>query len=214
LRHGSRISYGRSIRKMFGENPMGRLVRVPKQIQMTDLSIPGLAEGMLHPGIAGPGQSPNVIAADNYLERIAKYVPAEVLAFSLFINSILEQAVRAGGKSAMMAGFPVTSIALGALFVGIALTPLFVWYVREEGDAWLTNAFVSTLAFPFWAYAMNAVAFAEYRDGNLAAILLATFTVVSGLISPRMPRPKRAERKGSTGTVPKEGPRLVEAGMS
>ncbi len=192
---------------------MGRLVRVPKQINMTDLSIPGLAEGMLHPGIAG-GQlhGQNMVAGDNYLERIAKYVPAEVLAFSLFINSILEQAVRAGGKTAMMAGFPVTTIAFGSLIVGMLLTPLFVWYVREDGDAWLTNAFVSTLAFPFWAYAMNAVAFAEYRDGNLAAILLATFTVISGLISPRVPRPKKAERRA--GNVPKEGPRLVEAGMS
>ena len=192
---------------------MSRLVRVPKQIQMTDLSMSGLPEGMLHPGIVGTGKTPNVVAADNYIERIAKYVPAEVLAFSLFINSILEQAVRAGGKSAMMAGFPVTTIAFGSLIVGMVLTPLFVWYVREDGDAWITNAFVSTLAFPFWAYAMNAVAFAEYRDGNLAAILLATFTVVSGLISPRMPRPKRAERK-STGNVPKEGPRLVEGGLS
>jgi hypothetical protein len=192
---------------------MSRLVRVPKQVQADDLSIAGLNDDMLHPGIAGmPGQH-TVVAQDNYLERIAKYVPAEVLAFSLFINSILEQAVRTGGKTAMMAGFPVTTIAVGALVAGTILVPLFVWYVREPGDAWLTNAFVSTLAFPFWAYAMNAVAFADYRDGNFAAILLATFTVVSGLITPRAPRTKRAERK-EQGTVPKEGPRLVEAGMN
>jgi len=30
---------------------------------------------------------------------------------------------------------------------------------------------------------------------NLAAILLATFTVVSGLVAPRMPKPKKAEAK-------------------
>jgi hypothetical protein len=192
---------------------MSRLVRIPRPVQVTDLSIPGLAEGMLHPGIAGmQSQSQSVIAADSYLERIAKYVPAEVLAFSLFINSILEQAVRTGGPTASMAGFPVTSIALGALIVGFVITPLFVWYVREEGDAWITNAFVSTLAYPFWAYAMNAVAFTEYRDGNLAAILLASFTVCSGLITPRMPRSKKAERKAVQ--VPKEGPRLVEPGVA
>jgi hypothetical protein len=57
--------------------------------------------------------------------------------------------VKTGGKSAAMAGVPVTTVAQGALVVGLLLTPLFVWYVREEGDAWLTNAFVSTLAFPF-----------------------------------------------------------------
>jgi hypothetical protein len=44
------------------------------------------------------------------------------------------------------------------------------WYVRQDGDAWVTNAVVSTIALPFWAYLMGAVAFAPYHDGNLAAI--------------------------------------------
>jgi hypothetical protein len=96
-----------------------------------------------------------------------------------------------------MAGLPVTTVAQGALVVGLVLTPLFVWYVREEGDAWVTNALVSTLAFPFWAYVLGAVAFDGFWDGNLAAILLATFTVVSGLIAPRAraKAPARPERR-------------------
>src|SRR5581483_9705673 len=124
--------------------------------------------------------------------RITKYVPGEVLAFFVFINVILEQAKKTGGKDAAMAGVPITAVAQGALLVGLVLTPLFVWYVRREGDAWITNAFVSTLAFPFWAYALGAVAFSDYWDGNLAAILLATFTVMSGLISP--PRPRQTKQ--------------------
>jgi hypothetical protein len=99
-------------------------------------------------------------------------------------------------------------VAQGALVVGLVLTPLFVWYVREEGDAWLTNAFVSTLAFPFWAYALGAVAFNEYWDGNLAAILLATFTVVSGLISPRVRKPKRRKEAAAPAPVRGERPHL------
>jgi ABC-type uncharacterized transport system permease subunit len=58
----------------------------------------------------------------------------------------------------------------------------------------MINAFVSTLAFPFWAYALGATAFSNHWDGNLAAILLATFTVVSGLIAPRARRPKARQR--------------------
>jgi hypothetical protein len=88
------------------------------------------------------------------------------------------------------------------------LTPLFVWYVREEGDAWFTNAFVSTLAFPFWAYALGAVAFNDYWDGNLAAILLATFTVVSGLISPRLRRPKKRQERTAPVPTRTERPHL------
>jgi hypothetical protein len=168
---------------------MGRLVRVPQWVGAVDVSIPGLE------GVLAPGMGPSVQGADNYLERVAKYVPAEVIAFFIFINAILEQSLKTGGKGAMMAGFPVVTFATGALIAGMVLTPLFIWYVREEGDAWLTNAFVSTLAFPFWAYAIGAVAFAEYRDGNLAAMLLATFTVVSGLIAPRARRPKKRKDK-------------------
>ena len=67
-----------------------------------------------------------------------------------------------------MAGLSVTTIAVGALLVGLILTPLFCWYVREDGDAWVLNAVVSTIAFPFWAYLMGAVAFSKFHDGDLA----------------------------------------------
>jgi hypothetical protein len=185
---------------------MGRLVRVPKRAE-SDVAIAGL-EDMLPAGLSAEGVAQNAPIADNYLERIAKYVPGEVLAFFIFINVILEQAQKTGGKTAVMAGVPVTTVAQGALLVGLVLTPLFVWYVREEGDAWLTNAFVSTLAFPFWAYALGAVAFNEYWDGNLAAILLATFTVVSGLISPRLSKPKQVKEKAQPAPVRGERPHL------
>jgi hypothetical protein len=171
---------------------MSRLVRVPKRMN-SELSIAGL-EDVLPSGLGGEGQTA-AQNSDNYLERITKYVPGEVLAFFIFINAILEQAAKTGGKSASMAGLPVTTVAQGALIGALILVPLFVWYVREEGNAWLTNAVVSTLAFPFWAYAIGAVAFSDYWDGNLAAILLATFTVVSGLIAPRVSRPKHVEKR-------------------
>jgi hypothetical protein len=176
---------------------MSRLVRVPKRAH-DELSIAGLED------VLGGGEGQPAPVGDNYLERIAKYIPGEVLAFFIFINAILEQAMKTGGKTAMMAGVPVSTVATGALIFCLILTPLFVWYVREEGDAWVTNAFVSTLAFPFWAYAIGAAAFTDLWDGNLAAILLATFTVVSGLIAPRPARPKRVEKRA---TVPTRGER-------
>jgi hypothetical protein len=181
---------------------MGRLVRMPKQVTSTELQPARLTDGALH---SGETQAQNTQAADNFLERIAKYVPAEVIAFFIFINAILDQAVKTGGPGATMAGFPVMYVALATLVGAIVLTPLFVWYVREEGDAWIINACVSTVAFPFWAYALGAIAFADYRDGNLAAILLATFTVVSGFIAPPAAWPKQEEKQ-----ISKDGPRLVE----
>src|SRR5438552_3614119 len=106
---------------------MSRLVRVPKRAN-ADLSIAGL-EDILPSGLGGiEGQMQSEPVADNYLERMVKYVPAEVIAFFIFINAMLAQVAKTGGKSAAMAGLPVTTVAEGALLVAIILVPLFVWY--------------------------------------------------------------------------------------
>jgi hypothetical protein len=185
---------------------MGRLVRKPV-VPDLDLQIAGL-ESALQSDIAGM-QMAGAVAGDNYLERMVKYVPGEVLGFFMLINAILDQAMKSGGPSAAMAGLPITVIATVALLIGCALTPLFCWYVREDGDAWVVNAMASTIAFPFWAYLLGAVAFNGIHDGNLAVILVLTFTVISGLISPVASRPKVTARQEAA--PPKDGPRLVEA---
>ena len=184
---------------------MGRLVRKPR-IADLDSQIAGL-DGAVQSGLVGM-RAANVDPGDGYLERTIKYVPAEIIAFSMLINAILEQAMKTGGESAAMAGVPVPVIATGALVVACMLTPLFCWYVRQDGDAWITNAVVSTIALPFWAYLMGAVAFANHHDGNLAAILLMSFTVVSGLVAPWPDKPKVREQRREE-AVP-ERPRLVD----
>jgi hypothetical protein len=181
---------------------MGRLVRKP-QIADFGLHFEGLEDV-----IQSPSPATGAAAGDNYIERVVKYVPAEIIGGSMVVNAILSQAMTSAGHSATMAGFPVAFIADGALIIGFLLTPLFCWYVREDGDAWVINALVSTLAFPFWAYLMGAVAFAGHYDGNLAAIVVLTFTAISGLVSPRARRPKR--RRKQVEAAAKEAPRLVE----
>jgi hypothetical protein len=64
---------------------------------------------------------------------------------------------------------------------------------------------------------MGAVAFAPFHDGNLAAILVMSFTVVSGLVAPRPDKPKLRRRPPEVAStdllqevaVP-ERPRLVD----
>jgi hypothetical protein len=186
------------------ERIMSRLVRNPVASDL-DQQIAGL-DSLLQSGIA-----PMQVAADpgdNYLERAVKYIPAEVIGFSLIINAILDQAMKAGGPDAAMAGVPIMVIATGVLLVSCILTPLFCWYVHQDGDAWMLNAAISTIAFPFWAYLTNAVAFSNFHDGNLAVILVATFTVVSGLVSPVATKAKAAEQQQA---APVERPRLINA---
>lgn len=172
---------------------MGRLVRIPDSRRFSS-------------GAAASDERPPAVAStvareqdsDSYLDRIAKYIPGEVLAFFIVLNAILTQVVSTSGKGALMAGIPVMTVALAVLITCTVLVPLFVWYVHEEGDAWRTNAAVSTLAFPFWAYALGATAFMDYWDGNLAAIMLAIFTAVSGLISPRLDLSRADRARTST----------------
>jgi hypothetical protein len=192
---------------------MGRLVRKP-QVPNLDSQVAGL--NGVQPGLPGT-QTVKADPGDGYLERMVKYVPAEIIAFSMVINAILEQAMKSGGDRAAMAGVPVPVIAAVALVVACLLTPLFCWYVRQDGDAWITNAVVSTIALPFWAYLMGAVAFAPFHDGNLAAILVMSFTVVSGLVAPRPDKPKLREQPqeiASTDLLQEvaipERPRLVD----
>jgi hypothetical protein len=106
---------------------MGRLVRKP---QVSDLDSQAAGFGGAQSALAG---MPTVKAdpGDGYLERMVKYVPAEIIAFSMVINAILEQAMKSGGDHAAMAGVPVPVIAAVALIVACLLTPFFCWYVRQ-----------------------------------------------------------------------------------
>jgi hypothetical protein len=189
---------------------MGRLVRKPA-VPDLDQQIAGL-DSMLQSRIAPAQLTAN--PGDNYLERMVKYIPAEVIGFSLIINAILDQAMKAGRSDAAMsdaamAGIPIMVIATGALLAGCILTPLFCWYAHRAGDAWKINAAVSTVAFPFWAYLTNAVAFSSFHDGDLAVILVSTFTVVSGLVSPLPEKAKAAADQPQA--APVERPRLINA---
>ncbi len=192
---------------------MGRLVRKPAMPDL-DQQVAGL-DSMLQSGLAA---APLAAAepGDGYVERTIKYIPAEVLGFFMLINAILDQAMKSGGPNAAMAGVPIPVIATGALLTGCILTPLFCWYVRRDGDAWMLNAAVSTVAFLFWSYLMGAVAFANIHDGNLAVILVATFTVVSGLVSPLRGKAVAVATQQQQQVVPQqaalmERPRLFNA---
>jgi hypothetical protein len=207
--HAKHITFGFTASPLLREIAMGRLVRIPRE-RTLDAARAGPRAAAAPAGDAAPA---TWIEQDDYLLRLAKYVPAEILAFSILINAILEQALRNGGTAAAMAGIPVMTIAIAALVLGTIMSPFFVWYVHEKGDAWVTNACVSFVAFPFWSYALGAVAFTDIRDGNLAAILLASFTVISGLIKPQSFEAARAQEAVETEpeTTQEGGPRIVRS---
>ena len=160
-------------------------------------------------GQNGQGET-DTIDGDGYLDRVAKYVPAEVVAFFIFVNSILVNAVEKPAAKALtdavaadsknipgdvraaiykieMAGISVWTISWAVLFIALAMTPVYLKSVSDAADnaeAPGANIVMSMLAFPFWAYAVDALAFRPWHDGALASIMLATFTLISGAVRP------------------------------
>ncbi|QPC91317.1 hypothetical protein [Mesorhizobium sp. INR15] len=175
-----------------------------------------IGKGSLHAGKAaldggggssGGGKSGGKSkAGDGYLDRVAKYVPAEIVAFFIFVNSILDNAtekpvaaalagnsadipaaVKAAIMGVTMAGISVWTVSWTVLIIALLMTPIYLKSMSDSDDkaeAPGTNIVMSMLAFPFWAYAVDALAFRPWHDGALASVMLATFTVISGAIRP------------------------------
>ncbi|ESX44912.1 MULTISPECIES: hypothetical protein [unclassified Mesorhizobium] len=193
---------------------MGRIVRSAEPVPKRDSTLEGI------PGDAPLGvdddkqEDQGSKGGDGYLDRVAKYVPAEVVAFFIFVNSILVNAteqpvakaltdavaeetkgnpgdipgkVQAAIYKIEMAGISVWTISWIMLIVALAMTPVYLKSVSDSADdaeAPGANIVMSMLAFPFWAYAVNALALRPWHDGALASIMLATFTLISGAIRP------------------------------
>src|SRR5262249_46983558 len=80
-----------------GEN-MSRLVRKP-QVPDIDSQVAGLNGAQS--GLDGR-QTAKPDPGDGYLERMVKYVPAEIVAFSMVINAMLGQAMKSACYPAAM----------------------------------------------------------------------------------------------------------------
>lgn len=115
----------------------------------------------------------------DYAERVAKYVPAEVIAAYLAITNITEgtSTANSGGRAAGLAF---------ALAFGVIITPAYLWRLAKPKEPWVFQSAVSIIAFIVWSYSMKG-AWDEwdiYYSGA-AGIGLVVFSVVSGLLVPK-----------------------------
>ena|SRR5713226_5867000 len=127
---------------------------------------------------------------DDYAARVAKYVPAEIVAAYVAILAVLDPA--APGTDAARTHL----LCRVAFLVLWASTPLYLALLgrgRRRGGhgAPAVQLVVSSVAFVVWAYALRglscafpAIAF----DGKTAFVALVLFTLLSGLATPT-PRP-------------------------
>jgi len=122
---------------------------------------------------------------DDYLDRVAKYIPAETLTAYVAIQSFVERP-EAGPPFWWIIVFLI-------LLIG---TPLYIRLRRKEGQVWKLHALIGTLGFLIWSYALHDNdKFSPWGDGILniphdaifAGVLLIIFPFITGLFIPRKP---------------------------
>jgi hypothetical protein len=117
----------------------------------------------------------------DYGERVAKFVPAEVLAFySCSVQLIMTKTGPANGEFRLWA-FSIVGV------IGWVVTPIWLGTFSTDPATRRPNQIMGFLAFLIWAYAYPAGAFAELGiyDPVIGGLVLLTFTLLSGFFQPR-----------------------------
>jgi len=131
-------------------------------------------------------------AAKDYFDRVRAYIPIEVVAFFIFVNSgvlgkKLWDSVGKGDDLRLVATIDGW-VALLALIIGAAGSFLVTYIAATRAkQPWLVQSTVTVIAFLVWTYALGARGF-EFLHivvaPSLAGLLLASFTLFSGFIVP------------------------------
>jgi hypothetical protein len=112
----------------------------------------------------------------DYFDRVAKYVPAEIVAAYTSAN-----------------GIAILSKHQAILFTAIFLiclvgTPIYITrFARTRKQRWY-NGIIATVAFIVWAYAtgLGLVKYMNWYDAPTASVILILFTVTSGFFFPKI----------------------------
>lgn len=117
----------------------------------------------------------------DYGERVAKFVPAEVLAFySCSVQLIMTKTGPANGEFRLWA-FSIVGV------IGWVVTPIWLGTFSADLATRRPNQIMGFIAFLIWAYAYPAGVFVErgLYDPVVGGVALLTFTLVSGFFQPR-----------------------------
>jgi len=173
---------------------MGRLVRAT-EIVSREVKPDAVADGVDNPPAGEPPKIEDTVKeqGDTYLERVAKYVPAEIVAFFIFASSILKQshadllARNAKPEEFVMAGISLDKIGIAVFLLALVCVPIYLWRQAEPGDSPFLNAAMATALFPIWGYAVEGVGVTHWLpfDGHLASIVLGAASLLSGLVGPK-----------------------------
>lgn len=150
---------------------MGRLVTpsAPSQVK----TMAAVAEPPYTSAVAEP--------PDTFIDRVAKYVPAEIIGAYLAVEKMIGT------------GTADRTLAFGTLAAFTVLTPLYFHSLPGKAACKRLHMLISTLAFLLWSYALPGAAWeiAGVEDPKLAGVLLIVGSIAFGLIKPPAADDKR-----------------------
>ena len=136
----------------------------------------------------------NTTPGKEYLERVAKYVPAEIIATYIAVTGTLASVPEKVKFWAL----------LGNLLICWGFTPIYIKLVSTpaDKDSLRTQQIVSSIAFPIWAYSISGEKgiFGEGLHiyiGGIASALILLFSMISGAIVPKIKPVKVAAKAGN-----------------
>ena len=122
-----------------------------------------------------------VNAGDNYLSRVLKHIPSEIVMAYVAIDGVLRTTYSPGAPRDREMLLKLLWIVFGALTV---LTPLWLWRVMRVRR--LEQLFVSTLSVPVWLFALGGpFALQEWYEPAFGAIVLPLYTLIVPIITTR-----------------------------
>jgi xanthine/uracil permease len=121
-------------------------------------------------------------SSSDYVERVAKYIPAEVVAGYLAIMGMIEAADP--DNTARM------GLAWGLFVIGVIVTPVYLTVVGKPIGQQKITVWISTFAFVVWAYALGGpFKMSGYHNGLLGSVAVGVVTWLAGLFVPRISQP-------------------------
>jgi hypothetical protein len=116
-----------------------------------------------------------------YGERVAKYVPAEVVAFYTGATQLILTKAGSSNQTFRLWAFGIIGL---IAWIG---TPLYLGFFSDDPKTRYPNQVIGLIAFGIWAYAYPAGWFAEmhWHDPVIGGLLLLGFTFGIGFYTPK-----------------------------
>ncbi|HEY1502375.1 MAG TPA: hypothetical protein VGF88_22555 [Acidobacteriaceae bacterium] len=139
---------------------------------------PATEEGALFLGAAPDNQN----RGDDYLDRLVKYIPAEIIALYLGASNVVPNTV---WKNEVIALWVITAVTT-------ICTPIYMRSATKDFKTQPTlwsQVIISSIAFPIWVFAMGGpfeVTWPHWYPNNkwIAAIVISFATFLAGIYKP------------------------------